>query len=505
MYMRQFITILTVMAVLIGGFSTSLYAQSTMTVEGGAGLEDVLVYENVDSPMRFPFYARPGTVIKLADDRASSGLGLGEVPVCNRTDMTCNEGQNSSDNWPRATIECMSDGHWALTASSGSCYLPPFGCCYRNVRGGVYVDHGCRLIPVGTDIKISETSSTLDALNCRSVDNLATPAEKQYCVFNYEGYSGITGNTGDDMFSIDPQAGAFFVYKHESSTAKYISRSGGGRSQKIMMPSGPGGTFADYKRFINNPPAFVNVENACPPVEVNLCNSLGGSMPPPPAVDAQCGLADSRWWETADNPGENPDRYKEYADIPVDDRCAFGDAFFVSDGDTITWDCNPPEMLPGGESDRCSVAKCEDRDFSQLHDSLSRVAVAPSNMRWDTTDSFGNTWTFESIGNVMGLCDTGCGQFKVTRNGDVLGTVTSKYLSHHTDSGGTPIRWEYGLAVEIDHETGEFVDMQGFQDHSTNNTRFTIRRDLSYSIRNQSSDVGTSAHEGYVYGRDVCE
>ena len=332
--------------------------------------EKVLVYDDVHAPVRFPFYARPGTVLNVSDVASGDSVSLDDIPACNRPDMTCYTLPPLPDNNPRATIECGVDGKWKVRQSSGSCFLPPFGCCYRNAQGQVYVDHGCRIISVGTDIRISEDTSTLNPLNCRGNDNIGTPAEKNYCVFNYSGQAGVSGDTGDDMFEIDDGAGAFFVYKNVSASAKYIERNGGRAGQKIMMPSGPASTFADYKQFINNPPDFIKVENACPPVEITLCGSLANAMPEPPAVDAVCGRADG-----------NEDGYTGYDAIPPDDLCAFGDPFsvFSDDPERIKWACIRPPELGGGSDAQCSAKKivCPDGEEAFPDDSgrCGRVLV----------------------------------------------------------------------------------------------------------------------------------
>jgi hypothetical protein len=322
--------------------------------------EKVMIYNSAPAPVIFPLYARPGTVLHVRDEDSKIN-NLDMLEACSRPDMQCTDLETGDT--PTATFECNNNGEWQVTETGGTCFFVIFSCCYGQYGGGQLLNYtgpnghlACQLVrPIQThNIKLTYKSSQLANLNCQGTENMSTPLEKNYCLFNYDSNAGITGDTGDDMFQVENNAGAFFVYKNDPSydadTAKggayFISRSGGRSSQKLMMPSGPGGTFSDFTRFVNNPPSFMNVEKACPPVEIRICGSMSEVMPPPPAIDAVCGEGDGQ-------------SYPSYGDIPSNDLCTFGDAYQVADSDPtiIRWECSPPEMLAGGATAECSAAR----------------------------------------------------------------------------------------------------------------------------------------------------
>jgi|GEM_PF-3218477 len=146
-----------------------------------------------------------------------------------------------------------------------------------------------------------------------------------YCIHNYVPPLGVTGVTGDDMFSIAATAGAFFEYKKlpltDDARLIYIERNDTTRTNNLMMPSGPAPAagpppvigFTDYRRFVNNPPtSAVSIERACYPTNFSLC---GAPKYPPvcgvyadsdvasPPIKAACTVAEFQSNMAANNRG----------------------------------------------------------------------------------------------------------------------------------------------------------------------------------------------------------
>jgi len=326
------------------------------------------VFRDVPTPSQIQEYYPVGTIFEfINNDRRTNNITLTDIPACNRPDMTCTPltaqqlaaAGFSGSNWPRAVVECKPTGEWEIVRSSGACFLPPFGCCYRNIQGNQYVDHGCRIITVSTDIRLTTDNSRLRQFNCAGIENVRDPNGKNYCVFDYINPNdpSVHGDTGDDMFAIKPTAGAFFVNKNVSTDAIYIGRNSTS-NMDMMMPSGPPGTYTDYLQFIQNPPEDVTVSGAddnfsleagCPPFEINLCGSLFSSLPTPPRVDATCGLA------------HGSVGYIGMREIPRDALCAFGDYVNVADtSNELRWLCITPPELGGGADAQCSAGRATD-------------------------------------------------------------------------------------------------------------------------------------------------
>lgn len=320
------------------------------------------------SPQLFRGYARVGTKLRFYE-HADVGVSFHNVPVCNRPDMSCNELPGTHHTRPEGTLECMPNGQWQKKDLEGSCFLPPFGCCYRNNNAQIVVDHGCRVIHPGRNMDVTldgmfRNTVNVDDYNCNDDVNLSNPVEKELCIFNYEGQPGISGDTGDDMLRLRAGGGAYFVFRIADIRPRYIWRDPfvdanndglgdtyGERPDPIMIPTGPAGSHTDFLNFLDNPPPFVHVEFACPPVGVKLCTSLAGVMPPPPAVDAVCGEAHG---ETG---------YKSLDDIPEEELCNFGDFLGLdASAHELHWMCTPPAEFSegGGNNAECSAGRAYD-------------------------------------------------------------------------------------------------------------------------------------------------
>lgn len=181
--------------------------------------------------------------------------------------------------------------------------------------------------------------------------------DKNFCVHNYAGAQGISGDTGDDMFKLDKGGGAFFEYGHLGETDPYrvtwIERTGGVTGRSLMVPSGPpsemtrtdddGNTitvppYGDYKRFIDNSPGFVTTQKGCFPVSIGLCVNEPPTDDDTLKENGTCGVA-------------NGQSYVSQIGIAAGDFCASGeldDSTLSATSDEITWKCAGLPPINGG-------------------------------------------------------------------------------------------------------------------------------------------------------------
>lgn len=172
---------------------------------------------------------------------------------------------------------------------------------------------------------------------------------KQVCAIDEE--NQVTGLTGDDMlkmYSADgfSSNGAFIdhagIAQTDNNRMKWIERESAYRADdSVMIPSGPAGSFADYKDFVRNPPSgVVKAEQACYPTTVTLC---AGSPPPSPEppVNGLCGSA-------------NGGTYKDIASIHDSARCYVGiPTAITQSGGKFVWSCKGIPSTEG--TDSCSA------------------------------------------------------------------------------------------------------------------------------------------------------
>lgn len=246
-----------------------------------------------------------------------------------------------------ATLKCTgaaTKGGWEVTGVTGL--------CWREFTIAECNDTACTQVlvpenPVGPADVLFYPSH-----RCSSPD-----PKKNYCVHNYAGSAGITGNTGDDMFKIDKGGGAFFEYGHLDETDPYrvtwIERTGGVTGRSLMIPSGPptsmtrtkedGSTevvppYGDFKRFVDNSPSFVTTQKGCFPVSVGLC------VDEPPTDDdtlkenGSCGVAHGQ-------------SYASQIGIAAGDFCASGEldtSTLTATSSEITWVCAGLPPVGGG-------------------------------------------------------------------------------------------------------------------------------------------------------------
>ncbi|MGB0720419.1 MAG: hypothetical protein ACPGRX_08095, partial [Bdellovibrionales bacterium] len=272
-----------------------------------------------------------------------------DLAVCNNPNFECRNFQGS---YVTADIRCGgvenddTNGGWVVQAVTGQCFTQVEVCQY-----------------VGTPAEICNTvtgAPTLPSNVDLTPQVCATPDPvKNYCSASYDGehmagglYTGITGNTGDDMFKIEPGTSGFFEYAAIAPAAggtqsgnrlRYIERDASNGTRAMMMPSGPPATYTDYQRFLAVSPASVTHETACYAVDVDVCSAVPTAVAIP--ANGICGVAN----------GAAPGSYASYASIPAADLCGFGSPFDDVETTTeISWKC---AGVNGGAPKQCSVLK----------------------------------------------------------------------------------------------------------------------------------------------------
>lgn len=310
-------------------------------------------------------------------------------------------------------------GGWSLAAVNGSCLT------------------GLPILPEHVEL----TATPIDRSDGTNPKHYRTTAD-----------SGITGETGDDMFRIDPGAKGFFEYGKIAEDAKeraiHITRNGG-KPLGLMMPSGLAANgYQDYLTFVKNAPDFVRIEEACTPLTLNVCD---GALPTRPVCgeaqgqgyedlasilpEYQCeaGLASTvsengsgefTWSCASGTEFENCSAHKTTNAVcgraqgrtysrnppPKRDQCSVGTptAVLVNSG-SYTWTCESPD---GGTDAQCSA----DNPKGPETNCLTNIAIPPQ-VHWDFRGSgyqLGVTGDdyFESIGQ--------CGVFQYTIQFDVI-------------------------------------------------------------------------------------
>lgn len=182
-------------------------------------------------------------------------------------------------------------------------------------------------VPTGIGVKFYPWSSNATALSakdnfvfsqCDSASSHVDDQYKEHCIWSSDATassspvskrikgvvdskgstSGITGNTGDDMFRVpyDPTGGTQSAYieyldidEDDEDRLQYITRdsSKATKPYSVMIPAGPRDTYEDYREFVNNAPAAfgLSAKDACYPVKARIaCTDLKL-----PDVDGACG------------------------------------------------------------------------------------------------------------------------------------------------------------------------------------------------------------------------
>lgn len=190
--------------------------------------------------------------------------------------------------------------------------------------------------------------TNMQSVNHTEACSIADP-KKKYCVTNYDGSNTVKGDTGDDMFKILPNANSFMTYKRPGDTdleLRYLKRNPGFThdSMELMLPSGPFTSFADYRRFLNNPPDYMTIEGACHPTTVRLCE---GTVPPPPVINGACGdAAYGGFYSSPPSGGAGG--------VATTTLCYSGTPSAVTGSGPYEWTCNG--LNGGASSPVCSAA-----------------------------------------------------------------------------------------------------------------------------------------------------
>lgn len=246
-----------------------------------------------------------------------------DLEICRRAGITCKNFVTGSAA-PTAAIHCAgnlgqpANGGWTVDSVSGQCWTG-LTVCYGDATPG-------NCAPVSA---AAPSPSLAPYTKCTSA------GQKGACTY---GGTGLLTATGDDMFRLDGTGKGFLDFlaiggMGDPYRLKWIERTDGPGGQSMMIPSGPPGSFTDYKGFIDSPPLpYAAVEDACYPVKATLCGALTGL----PAIAGECGPADGRAVTAA----------------PSKDLCFAGQASAVTGSGPWNWNCAGWE---GGATASCSA------------------------------------------------------------------------------------------------------------------------------------------------------
>lgn len=279
-------------------------------------------YGTLNSPAHIDEYSRIGSSFVVKKNISSTA----DIALCSEPGVEC---RTFTPGQASATIKCngaddtaQDNGGWDANNISGQCW-GKLTVCYGS---GTPAE---KCVDINGDPATKDNVSYTVESSCQD-GAYGTPEKKQYCAHNYTGQAGVTGDTGDDMFKISQNAGAFFEYPRvgglsDTDRLRWISRSGS-ETRGLMMPSGPAGSFEDYRSFIHNAPSSdVTVERACYKVSAHLCDGTG---PTYPEIAGACGSAQGG-------------AYKTMQEIAASGFCYIGTASNIQENDTeITWKCS---------------------------------------------------------------------------------------------------------------------------------------------------------------------
>lgn len=305
------------------------------------------------SPATIDEYSRLGSYQKITVTSS-----LSDVVMCSDPDVECiNFVPSTAD----VTLKCAgssANGGWTISNTNGQCWNSLDYCYGYGTPAEV-----CFILP----------ASLLTQVLFKPYSKCTVPdPDKNFCIHDYNGTIGIEANTGDDMFRINQGAEAFFEYLNmggidNSYRLKWIERNTVGSSLGLMMPSGPPGVYSDYEQFVDNNPAFVNIQKACFPTETSICTGVGSPLPP---VEGVCATDFSD--DNTLDPKGNPIKistyplYSSLADIPADGFCYIGNPINKAEtNDNITWNCSG--INGGPDSPQCLIPKSIDGICGTAH------------------------------------------------------------------------------------------------------------------------------------------
>lgn len=397
-----------------------------------------------ESPFTIDEYARVGTRIKITTDEFLA------------VDAS-------------ATLECTGGagkGGWRVVNTTGKCWTEytvadcdEDSCVERTISEN----------PVDSNDVIMHAFHKCDSPH----------ASKNYCIHDYDGRIGITGDTGDDMFKLEADGGgAFFEYKNLGETDPYRmkyyewnSAAGGISGKGLMIPSGPptsmtrtdadGNTitvppYGDYKSFVDNRPSFVKVDSACFPITLSLCDEeppAGTGL----AEDGACGKADI---------SRTPGGYASQLEIGAGDYCDGGTRGTVTDAGSgmIQWQCmGLPAEGGGADSPICKAkiqvpdpfcGEAHMREYASLsalqaleEEKLCSVGTFNSAAGFSTTPD-GDGWGWSCKNNVNATVD--CSAIAEAADCTSLQTNTNVVLVQDTSGS---------FADDIPNIRNAFIDL----------------------------------------------
>ena len=251
-----------------------------------------------DNAFKVEYYTRAGVEYEIEGE-----VALDDIALCQAEGITCIDVQASEQ---KAGMKCtgqINNGGWDAHLGNNAGRVPCWDrltFCYDfgdAARRKCYTIDGRNNIGSIPDVALNfkpllDTGSFSKCLNASEASSAPTDNRyKEYCVWDYNPQTqqssgnyaekrvgsetvdvrnkqGLTGATGDDMMMIRNGTTAFLEYvdvgeNHEDGLV-LISRNGQ-RDAPMMMPMGPGGTQADFKRFLDSDADGLTVQEACYP------------------------------------------------------------------------------------------------------------------------------------------------------------------------------------------------------------------------------------------------
>lgn len=263
--------------------------------------------------------------------------------------ITC---KNLVPSTARISMSCDGDeslkGGWDSEVLTGDCWSSIDACYYEGT-----INEDCP--PLDPDAKKAVNNDYLISgySNCSSGD-------KGMCAYENSGSKVFSTATGDDMFKIQDGASAFLDYRALGTATdtpyklRWVRRNGGDASRALMIPSGPfvstGGLtpYADYRRFMANPPSFVTTTKSCFPVEVSFCEG-DFAAPPKRPQNGACGTLAGTYMGSA--PANNlPETTTQKCLKGMDTPVTTNTSYEPSAPNRYEWQC---QGLDGGADASC--------------------------------------------------------------------------------------------------------------------------------------------------------
>ncbi|MCB2050564.1 MAG: hypothetical protein KDE63_03955 [Novosphingobium sp.] len=263
--------------------------------------------------------------------------------------ITC---KNLVPSTAQISMSCDGDeslkGGWDSEVLTGDCWSSIDACYYEGT-----INEDCP--PLDPDAKkaVNNDYQISGYSNCSSGD-------KGMCAYENTGAKQFSTVTGDHMFKIQDGASAFLDYRALGTATdtpyklRWVHRNGGDASRALMIPSGPfvstGGLtpYADYRRFMANPPSFVTTTKSCFPVEVSFCEG-DFAAPPKRPQNGACGTLAGTYMGSA--PANNlPETTTQKCLKGMDTPVTTNTSYEPSAPNRYEWQC---QGLDGGADASC--------------------------------------------------------------------------------------------------------------------------------------------------------